>query len=429
MLLALMLVSGGCKTGRKIYEFAAPGMTVSVDGSGAICQVEFTGPQLIRQVSAFTKLKDCEPEGQVKVVRGDGQVSFRRKWALRTGGHSCQVTDRLSTGNGSVRWDVEIAGLHGPWTTPIETWLFYPTSSAGAAAKFWTAWGDPRLGEVKDAAADWSDPLLPVPFVNETIWYGAPPYSYDNPRIGFIPFQGNLFGIPLVRISEGRDDLGLSLVLSPEDTLLDMNLRTRSSGEMVFSREYHRISSAAPIRFRIDLVAHESGWRGGLRWMTTNYPGFFDPNIPQAHEIAGIGAYSSLETDFDLEKMRKMAFGVNWKASFDFPYMGMFIPPVETDTTPWSRYGGGTTTIKAMSEYAARMKNQGFHVLSYFNVTEFGAEVADPAPPRKAANDQDLWKDANDLLYYKLADAILHVPAAVPADKLPLYLRSGAATT
>ena len=45
------------------------------------------------------------------------------------------------------------------------------------------------------------------------------------------------------------------------------------------------------------------------------------------------------------------------------------------------------------------MKRQGFHVLSYFNVTEFGAEVTDPAPPRNATRDEDLWKSADDFLY------------------------------
>ena len=90
--------------------------------------------------------------------------------------------------------------------------------------------------------------------------------------------------------------------------------------------------------------------------MTQNYPGFFDPNIPQAHEIAGTGAYSSLEKPFDVQKMRRMAFGVNWKASFDFPYMGMFIPPVKDENQQWTRYGGGTTTIAAMRDYAAGMR-------------------------------------------------------------------------
>ena len=365
-LLAIILVPGCRQADLKTYEFRAPGITAVVDNTGAICRVEFTGPNLVRAVRAFTKLRDCEPDGRVKIVRNGAEVSFIRKWVSMTAGHSCLVTDRFSPGSGSLRWEVEVTGLDGPWSTPIETWLVYPDSTA---ARFWTAWGDPRLSEMyrsdkagnwtypmldrmspSERSGNWSDPLVPVPFVNDTIWYGAPPFSYDNPGVGFVPFQGNIFGIPLVTISENQLDTGLSLILSPEDTLLDLSLRVRSSGEMVFSRDFHRISSAATIRFRLDLVAHESGWRGGLRWMTINYPGFFDPNVPLAHDISGTGAYSSLETAFDLEKMRRMAFGVNWKASFDFPYMGMFIPPVESDATRWRRYGGGTTSIGAMRD-------------------------------------------------------------------------------
>jgi len=427
----------GCRQAEpETYDLRVPAMAVKFDNDGAIRQIGFTGPAQVRQVRAFTRLRDCEPEGSVEVARSDSRLSFQRRWISKATGNSALVTDRFSRGNGSVRWEVEVAGLGGPWSTPIETHLVYPDS---VSARFWTAWGDPRLGDIRsrspeqlaslgilpsDVTGNWSDPLLPIPFVNDTIWYGAPPYSYENPRIGFIPFQGNLLGIPLVTISEEQGDRGLSLILSPADTLLDLHLRVRSSGEMVFSREYHRISSAAPIHFRMDLVAHESGWRGGLRWMTMNYPGYFDPNVPQAHEIAGTGAYSSLEKPFDVQKMRKMAFGVNWKASFDFPYMGMFLPPVTSDTTRWTRYGGGNTSVRAMRTYGASMKRQGFHVLSYFNVTEFGAEVTDPAPPRKAARDEDLWKSADDFLYYKLADAILHVPAGVTQDMLALYPRS-----
>ncbi len=158
--------------------------------------------------------------------------------------------------------------------------------------------------------------------------------------------------------------------------------------------------------------------------MTANYPGYFNPNIPLADDIAGTGAYSSLETAFDQQKMKNMAFGVNWKASFDFPYMGMFIPPVASDTTRWPRYGGGTTSIGDMRGYAAKMKSQGFHVLSYFNVTEFGANITDPAPKSSGATDQDLWRNADDFLYRKLSEAILHVPGAVTQDKLAFYPKS-----
>jgi hypothetical protein len=411
-------------------------MVLTLDNVGAIQQIGFTGRDQTRQVRAFTRLRDCEPEGSVRVTRSDSQFSFQRRWVSKSTGKSALVTDRFGRGNGSVRWEVEVAGLEGPWSTPIETHLVYPDS---VSARFWTAWGDPRLGNIRgrspeqqaslgilpsDVTGNWSDPLLPIPFVNDTLWYGAPPYTFENPRIGFIPFQGNLLGIPLVTISEEQGDMGLSLILSPADTLFDVNLRVRSSGELVFSRESHRISSSRRIRFRMDLVAHESGWRGGLRWMTMNYPGYFDPNVPQAHEIAGTGAYSSLEKPFDVQKMRKMAFAVNWKASFDFPYMGMFLPPVASDTARWIRYGGGSTSVRSMREYAASMKRQGFHVLSYFNVTEFGAEVTDPAPPRKAARDEDLWKNADDFLYSRLAEAILHLSPEVTQNMLAAYPRS-----
>jgi len=437
LILPVCLMLAACQPGdQEAYEFQIPGMTVNINGSGEIIQLGFSDLNQVREVRAFTRIADCEPVGRIKVRQNGAQVSFSRKWTSNSSKNSCMVTDRFSPGNGSVRWEIEVTGLEGPWTTPIETRLIYPDS---ANAKFWTAWGDPRLGEIKkqptdeqssigilpsDVTGNWSDPLLPVPFINDTLWYGAPPYRYDNPRIGFIPFQGNLFGIPLVTLSEEQADAGLSLILSPEDTLLDMNLRTSSSGEFIFSREYQRISSVRTIRFHLDIVAHESGWRGGLRWIAANYPGYFNPNIPLADEIAGTGAYSSLETAFDLEKMKKMAFGVNWKASFDFPYMGMFIPPVETDTSRWSRYGGGTTSIREMNDYSTLMKSLGFHVLSYFNVTEFGANISDPAPARQAVSEQDLWKNADDFLYYRLAGAILQVPMAVPPDKLSFYRRS-----
>lgn len=436
--LLALLACEGCRhdTGPATHELRVPSMTATFDQTGTLQQIVIPGLDGTRTVKAFTALRDCDADGSVAFIRTDSMLSFQRTWTSRSSGKSARVTDRFSRGAGSVRWEVDVVGLDGPWSTPIETHLVYPDS---VSAKFWTAWGDPRLGDIRtrpaaqqtalgilpsDRTGNWSDPLVPVPFVNDTIWYGAPPVTYENPRIGFIPFQGNLLGIPLVTISEERDDRGLSLVQSPADTLFDVHLRVRTSGEIVISREHHRISESAPIHFHMDLLSHEAGWRGGLRWMTRIYPGYFDPQLPLANAIAGTGAYSSLEKPFDIQKMRSMAFGVNWKASFDFPYMGMFIPPVATDTTLWMRYGGGMTSIEAMRAYSANMKKQGFHVLSYFNVTEFGAEVTDPAPPRKATTDEDLWKNADDFLYGHLADAILHLPAGVTQEMLPAYPRS-----
>jgi hypothetical protein len=108
----------------------------------------------------------------------------------------------------------------------------------------------------------------------------------------------------------------------------------------------------------------------------------------------------------------------------------MFLPPVEGES--WPRYGGdsdgritsgqpakrGLTTIAGMSAYSTNMRKLGFHVLNYFNVTEFGADVIFPAPPRHANSDSELWKNANDFLYGKLRDAILYVPDRVNPEAM-----------
>ena len=419
------------------YTVSAPGLTVHLSDGGQITGLFFERTVSVRAVQGSTRLADCHVEGKVSLKkRKDGGLEFKRTWVSDQTGKRCRVTDRFLAGEESVRWEMEIQGDGDPWSTPVETHWTYPDSGS---ARFWTAWGDPRLGTIRgystqqqaalgilpdDISGNWSDPLVPIPFVDDTLWYGAPYYTYDNPRLAFCPFQGNLIGIPLLTVLENPQDMGVSLVLSPDDQMLDMVLHTQRNGRFVFSRMFHRISGKAPVRFTMDIVEHEGDWRGGLRWMTHHYPEYFDPNLPHSSNIAGTGAYSSHGTDFDVAKMKKMAFRVNWKASFDFPYMGMFIPPVAGDTMKWLRYGGGMVSIAGLRDYATRMKDMGFFVLSYFNVTEFGANVLDPAPPKKALNNSDLWRDPNDFLYSRLADAILKVPPEVKPEKLRIYPRS-----
>ncbi|TZF82271.1 hypothetical protein FW774_16435 [Pedobacter sp. BS3] len=115
-----------------------------------------------------------------------------------------------------------------------------------------------------------------------------------------------------------------------------------------------------------------------------------------------------------------MNFRFNWKASFDFPYMGMFLPPVEQWQTfatsaeaakdPWVRspYKGAPTSRKQLEAYSKLMRGYGFHVLNYFNVTEFGTRVKGPEAVNKNIKEEDLWKNCTDFLYAKIADGILY---------------------
>ena len=114
---------------------------------------------------------------------------------------------------------------------------------------------------------------------------------------------------------------------SLEDTILNLEMRTTSEGLIAFRHINHRISKQNSIHISHRILLHGADWRAGLSWVIKNYPDYFYPKEPMANQIAGGGAYSSYEGPLDTAKFREMGFGLNWKASLDFPYMGLFIPP------------------------------------------------------------------------------------------------------
>ena len=70
-----------------------------------------------------------------------------------------------------------------------------------------------------------------------------------------------------------------------------------------------------------------------------------------------------------------------------------------------------TTSVPKLEAYSRRMREMGFYVLNYFNLAEFGMHIVyPPPPPKREPSDPDLWKDPNDFLYAKLADALLFPP-------------------
>ncbi|MFA5815639.1 MAG: type II toxin-antitoxin system Phd/YefM family antitoxin [Bacteroidales bacterium] len=143
-----------------------------------------------------------------------------------------------------------------------------------------------------------------------------------------MPFQGNLFGIPMVSVIEDQHDTGLSLVLSPEDTLLDLNLRTSTSGELVFSREYHRISSAKTIRFAMDIVTHSPIWACIFRRLNRIPPNGQD-----------------MAADQDL-----------WRNADDFLYYKLADVEQKNETLIIKRGAGKGTVVISLEEYNSIME-------------------------------------------------------------------------
>lgn len=309
-------------------------------------------------------------------------------------------TVRFHAARGGLRWEWQHRShAEAPWTAPVDTVVQWPNP---ADAKVWLPWGH---------GWQWQDPLEPRPFEDRTYEYGA----FFNREHGL--------SLPMATILDARNGVGVTFIQSPDDVILDMQVSTTRAGEIRFSRAFNRFGGGAgAVSFNVDIVVHEPDVRAALRAIVDRYPQYFDAPNALAHDVGGEGAYSGWEGDIDAPKLAAMGFTMNWKASLDFPYMGLFLPPVDDDVK-WNRFAGGgsgvytskdegrygETSIRRMNEYSKAMRAQGFHVLNYFNVTEFGGNIVYPPPPT-ASSEADRWKDANDFLHGALEGAVLKTP-------------------
>jgi hypothetical protein len=376
------------------YEVQAKGIAVKLSANGEIVGVTARGRE--QQISGETRLGGCIQVGAAKAEKHlfSKCVKFTRTFRHIVSGRNLTVVDRFEPAGESIRWQIEVVSDGEPWTTAIATQLNYP---ATAETRFWTAWSDPEHN-----GGEWRDPLVLRPLANTAWNFGGPTSS------------GDFTALPLATLVEPADDFGLSLVLSPQDPILcGSRLTTTPSGVIRFARANYRLGGGKPVRFAMDLISHEADWRGGLRWMTARYPEFFEPPNPAADAMAGCGAYSGDEGPIDVAKLKKMAFRINWKLSDDFPYMGMFIPPVKDADEKWDRSCDEKappdkprwTSCRRLNDYARYMKTNGFYVLNYFNVTEFGKNMGGPAA--KKPGDPELWTDARAFLTTQFPGAIL----------------------
>jgi hypothetical protein len=334
-----------------------------------------------------------------------------------------------------LHWDVTVSDDGPAWTAPVLLSCPYPVT---ASTRLWAPWADPRPepamametdrgvadGLLPDNPAinDWCDPLVPHPWQPLHFWYGAPRYTYAQPRIAYCPFRRDVVCIPMLTLLEEDTDTGLTIAVSHDTRVLDLTLATQESGAIALTHHYHRLGEGRPVQFGVDFAVHAADWRAALGWATDYYADYLVPPLPEAHLISGTGAYSMREMDFDAGLMRRLAFGVNWKASFDFPYMGMFLPPVAPET-PWTAFTGATATLSQLRAYSQRMREEGFHVLNYFNVTEFGTRMTYPAPEPLPTADPS-WTDPQTFLYTEFPAALLRIPADEVAQDHPFYGRT-----
>ncbi|MDR3229352.1 MAG: hypothetical protein LBT53_08090 [Puniceicoccales bacterium] len=415
------------------------------------------------RASNVTRLVGCVVEGRpVARALADGGVEIRTVWRNPSSGATATLAERFTPDRArrSVRWAVEVTAPAGqaPFTAPVQVGLRF--LGASPHWRFWTTWGDPRFNESSadwkqynartranihaaaaalktangrnaDAAAvapnaagrNWGDPLLPQPLADAVFDYGMRPATEHNfLRYGMhsVPVFADVISVPLVTLfpsnkarseTPSSGETGITFAADPNDRSLDVTLQTSANGLLAFRHINHRIHAANPLHFHFDLTEHEADWRGGLRWMAKHYAEFFDVNVPLAHDVAGTGAYSSSPDLIceNAEKLREVGLRVNWQASFDFPYMGMFIPPLTDDNAEWKTHGGWPMSIAKFRDGVRRVKAAGIHTLSYFNVTEFGKKVRWPLPEKFSVARAEIWRDGNAFLRHEIPGAIVRI--------------------
>lgn len=365
----------------------------------------------------------ADPDGGVRVQRmlirpdSEARVTITESWTPTPHG---------------LHWEITLCDDGPAWTAPVVLTAALPVMER---TRLWAPWADPRLQPdtvpVEDsglangiipsdfAVDDWNDPLVPQPWQARHFWYGAPLYTYAHPRIAYCPFRRDVLCIPMLTLLDADTDTGLTVAVSHQARVLDLTLAAGETGEITLTHHYHRLGEGRSIQFGVDFAVHPADWRSALSWATAYYAAFMEAPLPDAHLISGTGAYSLREMDFDADAMRRMAFGVNWKASFDFPYMGMFLPPVAPEVT-WKAFSGETGSIGKLRAYSQAMQREDFHILNYFNVTEFGTRMSYPAPVPLPEADPS-WTDPQTYLYTEFPDAVLRIPDDEVAHNHPFY--------
>jgi len=379
------------------YAIKADNLTVHLDSRGRIVGADIGPKKSGRALTGETVLEGCNTDGPVSARRLEGGgVEFSSR-LLGPDQRQCNVVQRFLAGQGSVRWEMEITSGGEPWSVPITTKLQWPVPEV---AHFWTSWlGGDDL---------WKDPLQPQP-MSMCSW--ACSWAYG-------PYAGvGGFCIPLASVLENQEDTGLSLVLSPEDPILELTLTSDAEGAIAFRRVDTRLGQGRTVKLAIDLVAHEADWRGGLRWMVQRYEPFFDPPNPKVQEMAGTGAYSGWNGSIDVGRLKQMAFRVLWEAAFDWPYMGMYFPPLEDTETWWTAgYNSGGDHIpelvkqvsyRTLNDRARTLRKDGFYYLNYFNLAVWGwREVFSLKVANRNIPERYSWTDPVTFLQEKIADGV-----------------------
>jgi hypothetical protein len=361
--------------------------------------------------STFSGLSELSGLKAVGGVEADlskaGVAQFKRLMKREESGEACVVRDRFSAEGDALRWEVTVEGAGAPFACEVSSKVTLPTTPASV---YWTTWGtaatEPEIKQrIGDRSNYWDDPLQFVKLNARSFDFG-----------GTSHVQRDAISVPVFVVGEADTKRAVMVAHGLEETLISMVAQVEPTGIVQFRRFNRRLEKGKLFSYVLYLRSQATDWRPALGWYRSKHSRYFVPKTEATWRVAGNGAYSEYEGEVDSYQLLRSGLQFNWKASYDYVYMGMYLPYTHDLDWQWTnaRFQGSEappfpTSLRNLASYSKRMRASGFHVLNYMNPAELGLKIESFATPpaRKAARDEDLWKDANDFVFYKLRDAVL----------------------
>lgn len=337
--------------------------------------------------------------GRPIIKQRRGSIAVIRRFV--GGQAACELTDRYSIDHIGLRWEQALKSV-GPLTTrPIVTSVKLPSPGW----RFWAAWNDPKSSDqgltMGDPNVSWNDPLEAQRFANRSWQYGELPSGNW--------WSGDIVTLPMFTVIPHSGERALSFIASPSDPSPGARLTSCKDGTVVWSRSHLQLGEGKAYHFTNHLVPHEPEPRAALSSIASAFPDYFRPELLSAGRLGGCAAYSGDERPLSAQEaadLRQMDFKTMWKLSDDYVYMGMFLPPTSRPEVPWNRtpdsgspagYKPLATNVGKLDGFGRMLVSNGFHLLDYFNVCEFGVNIKDLTTP-VSRGDLRLWPDGSAYL-------------------------------
>ena len=374
----------------------------------------------------------CEWVGGAAAVSGGGgaPIVVARNASCLGGAAVVLVTDTYAAAATSVAWTsrFEVTSATGAalpaFTVPLGASL-RPVAAGADPLALWTTW---TRGCVDNGPGmcfgdgPWREPFSPLALPTS-----APTlFRLGNRDYGavFAPFGDRVddsITVPLASLLRAGDDFGLTLLLSPEEPLLELLLRADGSA-IDFARLLRRLGPAAttaPVVATMHLRAHAADWRPAMQLLLDVHPQLVLPHSANASRFDGLGGYS-WQAPVNQTYADAVGFAVNWELSGTFmPYDGLFAPyqpewqnlgPINAGLPQYN------VTYARISGFDASVQAAGLNSLTYFDVGNWGvsidtsrayANVTCGVRPGGGAAPCPTPEGANAFLQHYLSDALL----------------------